>query len=108
MAAEQVGAARDFERTVAAIGEHINRYAVLLADVSDADLRTEIEMFGVTTSRGAFMVNHVLCGCAAYRTQLFLYLKACGRDELSTMDLWAGVDAPATYKGTAIPDIAHR
>ena len=37
----------------------------------------------------------VLCGCAAYRTQLFLYLKACGREELSTMNLWAGADAPA-------------
>ena len=36
----------------------------------------------------------VLCGCAAYRTQLFLYLKACGRDELNTMNLWAGIDAP--------------
>jgi hypothetical protein len=29
----------------------------------------------------------------AYRMQLFLYLKACGREELGTMDLWAGVDA---------------
>jgi hypothetical protein len=26
--------------------------------------------------------------------QLFLYLKACGRDELNTMNLWVGVDAP--------------
>ena len=25
---------------------------------------------------------------------LFLYLKACGREELSTMNLWAGMDAP--------------
>ena len=47
-------------------------------------------------ARGAFIVNNVLCGCAAYRTQLFLYLKACGREELSTWDLWAGMDAPAS------------
>ena len=46
------------------------------------------------TTRGAFIVNLVLCGCAAYRTQLFLYLKASGREELSTMNLWGGVDAP--------------
>lgn len=52
-------------------------------------------MFGMKTSRGSFIVNQVLCGCAAYRTQLFLYLKACGREELSTMNLWAGVDADA-------------
>lgn len=24
-----------------------------------------------------------------------LYLKACGREELSTMNLWAGADMPA-------------
>jgi len=23
-----------------------------------------------------------------------VYLKACGREELTTMNLWAGVDAP--------------
>ena len=39
----------------------------------------------------------VLGGCAAYRTQIFLYLKANGREELGTSNLWAGVDpAPAT------------
>jgi hypothetical protein len=47
------------------------------------------------TSTGASLVNVVLCGCAAYRTQLFLYLKACGREDLGTMNLWAGMDAPA-------------
>ena len=87
--------ARDFDQTVAAIARHGDVYATLLGDMSDADFRTEIEMFGQKTTRGAFLVNLVLCGCAAYRTQLFLYLKACGRDELSTMNLWAGVDAPA-------------
>jgi hypothetical protein len=34
----------------------------------------------------------VLCGYAAYRTQIFLYLKSCGREELNTMNLWAGMD----------------
>jgi hypothetical protein len=28
-----------------------------------------------------------------YRMQLFLYLKASGREELNTMNLWAGMDA---------------
>ena len=46
-------------------------------------------------ARGFLLVNGVLSGCAAYRTQLFLYLKACGREELGTMNLWAGIDAPA-------------
>jgi hypothetical protein len=94
-AAAHAAQAQDFDQTLAAIAAQADAYATLLADVSDADLRTVIEMFGSRTTRGAFLVNHVLCGCAAYRTQLFLYLKACGREDLSTMNLWAGIDAPA-------------
>ena len=85
---------RNLEQTVAAIATHREAYATLLGDMSDADFRVEIEMFGNRTTRGAFIVNLVLCGCAVYRTQLFLYLKACGRTELGTMNLWAGIDAP--------------
>src|SRR5262249_43841122 len=94
-AAEQEAKARDFDQTLAAIAGQKETYAALLGDISDADFRTEIEMFGNKSSRGAFIVNLVLCGCAAYRTQLFVYLKACGREELSTINLWAGIDAPA-------------
>jgi hypothetical protein len=93
--AQQAAEARDFDQTLAAIAAQSDEYASLLADVSDDDLRAEITMFGRPTVRGLFLVNLVLCGHAAYRTQLFLYLKACGREELSTMNLWAGVDAPA-------------
>ncbi|MFN8061644.1 MAG: hypothetical protein U0Q12_20975 [Vicinamibacterales bacterium] len=82
------------DEIVATLASHAEQYASLLADVSDADLRGSVDMFGTTSSRGSFLVNSVLCGCAAYRMQLFLYLKACGREELSTMNLWAGVDAP--------------
>jgi hypothetical protein len=95
-AAEKAAESRNFDQTVAAIAAQSDTYAQLLADMSDADFRSEINMFGNTTTRGSFIVNLVLSACAAYRTQLFLYLKACGREELSTMNLWAGVDAPAT------------
>ena len=94
-AAQHAAAARDFDQTVAAIAEQAQTYPTLLADWSDADFRAEIDMFGQKMTRGAFVVNLVLGGCASYRTQLFLYLKACGREELSTMNLWAGADAPA-------------
>ena len=93
--AQRTAEARDFDQTLAAIGAHTDAYAKLLGEMSDADFRATIEMFGSKTTRGAFIVNLVLCGCAAYRTQLFVYLKACGREELSTMNLWAGADAPA-------------
>jgi hypothetical protein len=95
-AATKAAESWNFDQTVAAIAAQPEIYATLLADMSDADFRGEIEMFGSKTTRGAFIVNLVLCGCAAYRTQLFLYLKSCGRDELSTMNLWAGMDAPVS------------
>jgi hypothetical protein len=94
-AAAQEAEKRNYEETVAALAGQSDAYATLLADMSDADFRAEMTGFdGNTTSRGAFIVNLVLCGCAAYRTQLFLYLKACGREELNTLNLWAGVDPP--------------
>lgn len=95
--AEEAANARDFDQAVAAIAANPQAYRDLLAGVSDADLRAERPGMDATskTSRGATLVNLVLCGCVAYRMQLFLYLKACGREELGTMNLWIGVDAPA-------------
>lgn len=93
--AERGASTRDFGQTVAAIAGHGEEYARLLGDLTEPSFRAEIEMFGQKTTRGSFIVNVVLCGCAAYRMQLFLYLKACGRHELSTMNLWAGMDDPA-------------
>lgn len=95
-AAEQAASARTFDQALAAIAAHADAYAALLDDVGDDDLRAEIDPFGAgKSSRGSFLVNQVLCGCAAYRTQLFLYLKACGREELNTWNLWVGIDEPA-------------
>jgi len=93
-AEKSVADARDFDQTVAALAGQRDFYARELGSLSDADFRAEIEMFGRKTTRGAFLVNMVLCGHAAYRTQLFCYLKACGREELTTMNLWAGADPP--------------
>jgi len=95
-AAEQSAAARSYEQALAAIAAQPGVYAALLAEVSDDDLRVDIDPFGAgKSSRGAFLVTQVLCACAAYRTQLFLYLKACGREELNTWNLWVGIDEPA-------------
>ena len=87
--------AMNFDQVLGAIEKQSSTYAQLLSTFSDSDFRSEIDLFGQgKASRGAVIVNMVLAGCAAYRTQLFVYLKACGRDELNTMNLWAGVDAP--------------
>ncbi len=95
-AAQQSARTLEFDQAVSAIAAQSETYATLLSDLSDEELRASVTMFGREASRGAIIVNIVLCGCAAYRTQLFLYLKACGREELSTINLWAGVDALAS------------
>jgi hypothetical protein len=82
-----------FDQVLAEIATHPGQYKTLIGEISDEAFREPLTMFGTPTTRGAFLVNLVLCGCAAYRTQLFLYLKACGREELTTMNLWAGADA---------------
>jgi len=88
--------ARDFDAAVAAIAAQSDEYAKQFANVSDDDLRVEVpSLTGGKTSRGKSLVTLVLGSCVAYRTQLFLYLKSCGREELGTMNLWAGMDAPA-------------
>lgn len=95
-AAADAASKRDFDQTVVAIAAQSDTYANLLADMTDEDLRKETKnVDGTSSTRGAVLVTGVLCGCAAYRTQLFLYLKACGREELGTMNLWAGIDTPA-------------
>ena len=84
-----------FDELLSTIAAQPGVYDTLLSDMSDDDFRGEMTGFdGKKTSRGAFIVSLVLGGSAAYRTQLFLYLKACGRAELSTMNLWQGVDPP--------------
>jgi hypothetical protein len=94
--ATQAAEARDFADTVKALATHHDTYAALIGPMSEDDFRQTVNMFGTPMSRGAFIVNLVLSGCAAYRTQIFLYLKACGREELTTANLWGGADPQPT------------
>ena len=85
-----------FDELVKALAAQADEYKQLLANEPDTTFRKEIEMFGGKSTVGSFIVSMVLGGAAAYRTQLFCYLKSCGREELGTANLWRGVDpAPA-------------
>lgn len=92
--AEAASKTMDFDQALAAIQKQSEEYPRLLGEWTDSDFRTSIDAFGNKSTRGAVIVNLVLGGHAAYRTQLFGYLKSCGRDELNTMNLWSGVDGP--------------
>ena len=91
---EKAAAGRSFEQTLAVIAGQAAEFGQIEARWSDADMRAEIAPWGEKCSRGSFLVSFLLSGYAAYRTQLFLSLKACGRAELGTRDLWDGVDPP--------------
>ena len=59
--AEKAAAARDFDQTLAALAAQSEGYAAALADLSDADLRAEIEPFG----EGRRAVRASSTGCSA-------------------------------------------
>ncbi|MEO5763084.1 MAG: hypothetical protein ABIR28_12310 [Vicinamibacteria bacterium] len=93
--ADEAAKALDFDQAVDAIKAQHDVYADLLGGLTDETLRAEVTDFdGKKTSRGAFIVNLVLGGCAAYRMQLFLYLKASGCPTLDSANLWSGMDSP--------------
>ena len=84
---------RNLDETLAVIAGLPGVYEQLLSGMTDADFRAEMTGFdGQKISRGAFIVSLVLGGHAAYRTQLFLYLKSCGQEQLGTVNLWRGAD----------------
>lgn len=91
-AAEAKAKEMSFEEVVKSLESQAAGYAAAVGAFTDEEMRGEIEMFGMKLKRGPALVNLVVCGHAAYRTQLFCYLKACGREELNTMNLWAGMD----------------
>lgn len=90
--AEAAASGMNLEEVKAALAKQPALFAQMLGAVPDADFRKEIEMFGNQATRGMWVIRLPLTHYAAYRMQLFLYLKACGRDELNTMNLWAGID----------------
>lgn len=93
--AETASKERSFEEAREAIAAQHPEYADLLAGLTDADFRAEVNDFeGNKTSRGTFLTNLVLGGCAAYRMQLFLYLKASSAPGINSANLWSGMDTP--------------
>jgi hypothetical protein len=96
------------QRNLQQIKDEIEKQPALVRELveplSDDDLQATMEMFGRKASRTEWLIQIVLCHYVAYRMQLFLYLKACGRGELNTLNLWVGVDAmpaKATASGSA-------
>ena len=83
----------NFDSLVKTLESQAALYAGLVGAISEDELRCEVEMFGMKKmTRGTMLVNLVLCGIRRTGCRLFCYLKACGREELTTINLWMGID----------------
>lgn len=60
---------------------------------TDEEFETVITRFGTTKSKALFLLD-LLKMLAAYKMQLFLYIKASGNTSLGTSNLWGGMDMP--------------
>jgi hypothetical protein len=65
----------------------------MLTPLSEEQLAEEIDMWGRTQSRTLHLIG-LLKMAAAYKMQLFLYMKQSGTPDINTMNLWAGMDTP--------------
>ncbi len=79
----------------AAIDAEIRDIKKILADITEAQLQEKTDPFKMGPQRkGYLLLNGVLKNTAAYKMQLFLYIKANGRDDIGTTDVWAGFSRP--------------
>lgn len=82
--------AKDFN---AALNAEIDKLADWVKNLSDADLKKEVKTPPgdvITLAQALVDMNYRFL--TAYKMQFFLYLKACGRNDLATVNCWAGRD----------------
>ncbi len=71
------------------------KFKEILAQYTDEDFATVINMYGMGDKpKAVYLVESILKWLAAYKMQLFLYIKASGNTSLGTSNLWGGVDMP--------------
>lgn len=69
----------------------------MVRDAPESDLTNRMVSLPMRDQKmplGEALVNFPLKFMTAYKMQLFLYLKSCGRTELSTSNCWVGIDNP--------------
>jgi hypothetical protein len=65
----------------------------LITPLSEEDMASEVNMWGRNQSKALHLMG-MLSIAAAYKMQLFLYMKQSGTENIGTMNLWAGMDQP--------------
>jgi hypothetical protein len=78
---------------IAALERQEAEMKALFEMFDDAELNTEISLFGRTQRKGLYILDTLKMMCA-YKMQLFLYIKSSGNSAITMYDLWAGIDTP--------------
>lgn len=83
----------DFE---SAITTHAHEAIAMIESASDELLQQEVSLFGgfAKGTRAQLLVQMVYGGLVAYKMQLFLQLKHAGLSDITTSNLWMGIDKP--------------
>ena len=69
--------------------DHIKK---IISGMSESDLNESVTLYGRERTRASHLLNGPFKWAAAYKLQLFMYLKMTGQEHLNTMNLWAGMD----------------
>lgn len=81
------------ENFISMIDEEEKKVIALLTPLSEEELATDVTLWGRTQSRTLHLIG-LLKMAAAYKMQLFLYMKQSGTSDIGTSNLWAGMDTP--------------
>lgn len=87
------------ETTIANFAEKMDEQLVLWKEMmekfDDAELAKSINIYMMgDKTKGVYLVENLLKWLAAYKMQLFLYIKSSGNSALGTSNLWGGMDMP--------------
>lgn len=73
--------------------EEMEKVKSLISPLSPDELKEEVKVWGRNQSKALHLLG-LLKIATAYKMQLFLYMKQSGTTNISTSNLWAGMDTP--------------
>ena len=82
------------ENAITQMNAEVAKVKELLAVWTEEDLKAPISLFGgPSLPKGIMLVDYLLQWAAAYKMQLFLYIKQMGI-KVGTSNVWGGMDMP--------------
>lgn len=84
------------ENFVTKMDEQLEIWRGMMEKFDESQLGTVINLYGMgDMTKGWYLVENLLKWAAAYKMQLFLYIKSSGNTSIGTSNLWGGMDMPA-------------